>query len=73
MQEELDLYIADKYIEKRGKLDVTTIDAETKEDVAAIVSSIKGTKYEEYVKIVDGKIVVSDEMPEKQKEWANEI
>lgn len=72
MQEELDMYIADKFVNTKGNLDIATIDATTKEDVAKIMPSIKGSKYEEYVTIVDGKIVVSDEMPEEQREWANE-
>ena len=73
LQDELDIYIADEYVNNRGKLDIKTIDATTKNEVGAILSSIKGSKYEEYVIIVDGKIVISDSMPKKEKEWANEV
>ena len=72
MQEELNLYIADEYANTRGTLDVTTIDANTTDEVKEILKSSSKSKYIEYVTIVDGKIVISEDAPSDIKEWANE-
>lgn len=73
LQEELDMYASEEYVKSQGEFDITELDANTKEEVEKYIPSIKGTKYEEYVRIEDGKIVIIDTMPEQEKNWAKEI
>ena len=73
LQDELNLYIADKYADTLGKFKAEDLDVTDKAEIAEIIPSIKGTKYEDYVVIEDGKIAVSEEIPEKERTWALEV
>ena len=72
MQDELIMYKANKYVESQGKFKAEDLDITDKAKIAEIIPSIVGTKYEEYVVIEDGKIAISDDMPEKERKWAME-
>ena len=72
MQDELNMYKADKYVETRGNFKAENLDITNKEQIAEIMPSIVGTKYEAYVLIEDGCIAISDEMPEQERKWAME-
>ena len=72
MQDELTMYKADKYVESRGNFKAEDLDITNKKQIAEIIPSIVGTKYEEYVVIEDGRIAISEDMPEKERKWAKE-
>ena len=73
MQDELNLYIADKYADTLGKYKPEELNVTEKDKVVEIIKSIKTTKYADYVVIEKGKIAVTDEIPEDMKELVNEI
>jgi len=72
MQDELTLYIADKFADTKGTLDITTVDANTVDEVKKILKSSSKSKYIEYVRIVDGKLVFVEGIDNQVKEWADE-
>ena len=72
MQDEINLYIADKYADTLGKFKAEDLDVNDEGKIAEIIPSIVGTKYQEYVVIEEGKISISDTMPEPEKTWAME-
>ena len=71
-QDELNLYIADEFAKKQGSFNVETLNETVTSKIAGIIPSIAGTKYAEYVTIENGKIAISDTMPEPEKTWAME-
>ena len=72
MQDELTLYMADEFVNTDGKFKAEDIDVTVKSEIEKILPSIKGTKYEDYVVIEDGKLAIVDTMPEPEKTWAME-
>ena len=74
LQDELTLYIANRYADEKTNFDITTLEADktTTPSVYEILTSLEKTKYKDYVTIVDGEIVIADTMPEPQRTWALE-
>ena len=58
-QEELNLYIADKYADTLGEFDSYSLNANSTETLE-IIKSLKDTKYEGAVTIVNGKIAIDE-------------
>ena len=58
MQTELDMYISTKYANTLGEFDKNTfnVDKTTEPSISEVLTSIKGTKYEDTISIVNGKI-----------------
>ena len=73
MQDELSLYIADKYADALGKYNPEELNVIEEDKVVEILKSIKGTKYADFVIIENGKIAITDQVPEDMKELVNEI
>ena len=71
-QDELTMYIADKYVDMQGKFKAEDLDEKDSTKILEIIPSIKGTKYEGYIEIEDGKLTVLETMPEPDKTWAME-
>lgn len=72
MQEELTLYIADKYVEEKTNFDIATINATKESEVKKILKSSSKSKYIKYVIIQNGEIVILDTMQDPEKTWAME-
>jgi hypothetical protein len=68
LDDELSIYISQKVMESKGKICEKDINATTKEEVISIIPLLKGTAYENYITISNGKIVVDESMP--HREWA---
>ena len=74
MQEELNMYYADKYADTLGKFNSATFNADetTTPSIYDVLTTLKGSKYDGYVTIVNGSIVLSEDIDEKIKKWAME-
>ena len=59
-QDELDIYISDKYTDTLGEFDIATLNANTTEEVIAIIPSVEKSKYKEYIAIANGKIIIKE-------------
>ena len=59
MQTELEMYISSEYANTLGAFDRNTFNADktTEPSITEVLTSIKGTKYEDTISIVGGKIV----------------
>ena len=75
MQDELALYKADKYLEAKGKYDSSTLyaDEATNPSIYDVIPSLKNSKYDGKVGIINGNIAISEEITEEQKNWISEI
>lgn len=71
IEQELSVYISQKYIDTKGKIEQSDINASTKEEMLQILPFLENTKYENYITIKEGKIVINKFMPHRN--WAIEV
>ena len=75
LQDELDLYVANKYTDTLGEFDASSLNATktTTPSVYDVLPSLAKSKYKDEVIVVAGKIMVADGMESQIKEWATEV
>ena len=75
MQEELEMYIADRYADTLGEFDASSLNATkaTTPSVYEVIPSLAKSKYKDEVIVVAGKIMIAEGMDSEIKEWATEI
>ena len=71
---DLALSISDKFLEENGNLSMTDVDANTDTELIALIPSIKGTEYVNYLAVENGELVKRDgvEIPGKTEEYIDE-
>ena len=75
LQDELNMYIADRFADTRGDFELEDLNADstTNPSVYDVLPSLSRTKYKDDVVIVDGKIAFKDTMNAQIKAWATEV
>ena len=72
LQEELTMYIADEYADTLGNFKVEKFNVTNKNKLLEVLPSLKGSKYEGFIVIENGKVMVTEKMSEPEKTWAME-
>jgi type II secretory pathway pseudopilin PulG len=84
LESELNMYISDELVSSMGDFDSLLLFADTSsvtyngvkdttKSITDILTTLKGTKYVDYVTIAYGKIIVGDSAPTQTKEWAEAV
>ena len=75
LQDELDMYISDQFLDNLGDYEPEDLNADstTNPTVYDILPSLSKTKYKDDVVIVNGKLAFKDTMNAQIKEWATEV
>jgi type II secretory pathway pseudopilin PulG len=84
LESELNMYISDELVSSMGDFNSILLYADsssityngvqdTTKSITDILTTLKGTKYVDYVTIAGGKIIVSDSAPSTTKEWAEAV
>ena len=70
---DLALSISDKFLEENGNLSMTDINASTDTELIALIPSIVGTEYVDYLAVKEGKIVLKDELDSSSQDEAGSL
>jgi Tfp pilus assembly protein PilE len=84
LESELNMYISDELVSSMGDFNSLLLSADsssityngvkdTTKSITDILTTLKGTKYIDYVTIAGGKIIVGDSAPSTTKEWAEAV
>ena len=75
LQDELNMYIADRFADTRGDFELEDLNADstTNPSVYDVLPSLSRTKYKDDVVIVNGKLAFKDTMNAQIKAWATEV